>query len=90
MTEPGKVLLLHKHEEKMSEEQNKPPSPRAEVEQYQRAIDFVRQLPDIFQFAGSARALTMTVVALAQERVAELSRRAEAAEQDEIAWRGGP
>ena len=78
----------------MSKQQQGTPSPRAEVERYQHAIDLVR-----FNFLDTLSYLQTTtfersqlgiVLALAQERVAELSRCAEAAEQDEIAWRGGP
>lgn len=74
----------------MSEEQNKPPSPRAQVERYQEAINFVRMLHRISDFTDQNYVKYITVLSLAQERVAELTRRAEAAEQDEIAWRGGP
>ena len=74
----------------MSEEQNKPLSPRAHVERYQQAIDYVRRGFRQFRVTDSEYLDLTTVIALAQERVAELSRRAEAAEQDEIAWRGGP
>ena len=74
----------------MSEEKNKPPSPRAEVERHQKAIVFVREFFCREDNGRVAAQHLATVLALAQERVAELSRRAEAAEQDEIAWRGGP
>ena len=71
----------------MSEQQNTPPSPRTEVERFQEAIDYVRRFTTAYVRFDDRFA---TVLSLAQERVAELSRRAEAAEQDEIAWRAGP
>ena len=73
----------------MTEQQHGPPSPRAAVEEYQRDVDFVRQFFRRYDYILDNTRF-QTVLALAQERVAELARRAEAAEQDEIAWRGGP